>query len=255
MNKKLEIEFTLEEKLRQITETIEKSEKNKKNKFVVDFPKLNLFSKVFLYISFDDINRLAITCKPLKSIIYSPYGLKMISKARIQDNLNFVKTSVLDKVNVIIKEIGNEENQQSEKDNSRNNKSDKNLQNEIESLKSLKSHLDEKIKLASRNLILSENAKNYLMVENSELKLQNAELNEVVMEHKETLKDLNKQYQNLLVAKQKEINDLTGKNEELKIHRKMLADEIVSLRDMLGRSEGEKVKFFNCLVSINKLVD
>ena len=253
MSKKLEIEYTLEEKINELKCIITKTEKNKENNFINRFPKLVLFEHLFLFVDFDDINRLAATCKSLKSVIFSPFGLKMISKSKIQDNLSFIKTNVLDKVNVVIKEIGNDKPITTQKEET--NKSDKNLQSEVESLRTLKKYLDEKMKLVSKSLAVSENSKNQLMVENNDLKMQNINLNEVVMEHKDTLKDLNKRYQTLLIEKQKEINELTGKVEELKIHRKMLADEIVSLRDMLGKSEGEKLKFFNCLVSINKLVD
>lgn len=255
MDKKFDIEYTIEDRISQIENQISKSENNKSSSFISNFPKLVMFEKLFLFLEYDEINRIASTCRNIRTTIFSSYGIKLISHCKLQDNLFFVKSNIIDKINIVIKEI-----QVKSHDNSKQQtqldalKDAKTSQVDAEAFNTLKKYVDEKSKDMEKQIEASEISKQQISIELEELRAQNSELNEVVNEHKQTLRDLNMRYQNLLIEKQKEVNEFVSQNEDLKAHRKLLAEEVISLRDMLERSEKEKLKFFDCLVSINKVI-
>ncbi len=59
-------------------------------------------------------------------------------------------------------------------------------------------------------------------------------------------------YHSLLQEKEKEIEKVKEERERIASHRKVLASEVLNLREILNKSEGEKLQFFESLVNINK---
>ena len=58
------------------------------------------------------------------------------------------------------------------------------------------------------------------------------------------------------IIKQKEAEKkrLESQNQELTLQRKILAEEVFKVRQLLNQSEADKIKYFETIVKINKLV-
>lgn len=255
-----------------------KKEKNKNCSIIKKISLLILFEKIFIYLDLKDINNFSLSCKTLKNSIYSTYGFYLICSTKIQCNLKYIKKEVVDKISIILKEVDKEEiknkktgiirnslskiidlpeTQKVEKISTSffsyfNNSENTKTEQDSETIKILKKYLDDQLKHFSTSLKKMEikNMKFQEIVENN--KIENSELLEVIDEHKQTIKDLNMRYHQLLLDKEKEILKVRKENGVLRSHRGVLAREIVNLRETLGKSESEKLQFFESLISINK---
>ena len=256
-----------------------RKDKNKNCGIIKKISLLILFEKIFIYLDLKDINNFSLSCKTLKNSIYSTYGFYLICSTKIQHNLKYIKKEVVDKISIILKEVDRDdiknkksgiiknslskiidlpESHKEEKISSSffsyfNNTVEKQkMEKDSETIKILKKYLDDQLKHFSTSLKKTEtkNMKLQEIVENS--RLENSELLEVITEHKQTIKDLNMRYHQLLLDKEKEILSVKKENVLLKNHRVVLAQEIVNLRETLGKSENEKLQFFESLISINK---
>ena len=58
------------------------------------------------------------------------------------------------------------------------------------------------------------------------------------------------------IIKQKEAEKkrLESQNQELTLQRKILAEEVFKVRQLLNQSEADKIKYFETIVKINKMV-
>ena len=58
----------------------------------------------------------------------------------------------------------------------------------------------------------------------------------------------------IIGTKDREMENLKKNSLELTQQRKILAEEVFRLREMLNKSEAQKVNYFHTLVQINRLV-
>jgi len=77
-------------------------------------PKLVLLKNLLQYLTEDDINKLGSTCHAMKTLIFSPMGLKIIVMVRQRNLANYVQKNIIDNVSMSIK---NPENRLSLKGN------------------------------------------------------------------------------------------------------------------------------------------
>jgi len=241
----------------------QRTESNREAALIKKLPKLTVLEKIMPYLQLSEINSLALACRSLKALIHGPVGFKLVAKTRVFDSIKFIKTDVIDKINIVVTEIRPECDSlriKTPPSISRVERAPQNNHSEPHSRDELIIH-SSRIQLDSQNRTPTKRANTFDLqhkvddAEIADLKLENEELKELLKEHKTIISDLNLKYQNLLAEKEKELIRMYRENNELRAHRKILAQEIINLRDSLGKSELEKIRFFDCLISVNKAIE
>jgi hypothetical protein len=159
-------------------------------------------------------------------MVYSPYGLKLISRVKLKCYSEKISTEVLSKVNKVIKnlqssktEIQQEKPQEDPESKPRfydkllgrgkgvsgegagktlesnlKKKYELEMEKEMESVRALKTYLDEQAVLMKKTLLSTENSTKRNLNENKKLLNENEELKIQLGEMKENIRQLNAKY-------------------------------------------------------------
>lgn len=235
----MQVEKFVREEEKQIVHQLKKKiealaarERNSTQVILFKIDKLVLIRVLFAYLDLDSINRLGASCWPLRRLIYSPCGLKLITRLNLKNYSEKVSNDILAKVNTVIKNLQksaqshNEPNSLGESKKSEtegkslygrlmgySNKKPKaengeekaevlkyqeELAKELESVRSLKQYLHDQVDLMKTTLSNNESASKRNLNENKQLSQQNDELNFRLLEAKDNVKQLNSHYQQYL---------------------------------------------------------
>jgi hypothetical protein len=241
----------------------QRTDGNRETALIKKLPKLMIFERIIPFLAISDVNNLAMSCRTLKALVYGPAGLKLITKTRTFESVQFVKNQVIDKIQVIVTEVrpDNENNKIktpptiSRAERIQHNSYSGPHSRDEPIVQTARSQLDSQNRTPIKRATTFDLQPKADDAELIEIRRENEELKESIKEHKTIIYDLNLKYQNLLAEKEKELIRMYGENNELRAHRKLLAQEVVNLRDSLGKSENEKLKFFDCLISVNKAIE
>lgn len=128
---------------------------------------------------------------------------------------------------------------------------------EIETLKNVKKFLTQKLK--QNEEILKSNQKDLVLL-NQELQKErrkNLNLSEKYLEietereeHKDNIKELNLRYENILKDNEGQIKKLTQEIKKARMHKKLIAQEVIKQREEIKKISGERDRFRDALIKI-----
>lgn len=222
------------ERLIQILETkikrIESKKRNCSEVGLLRIDKLVLLRVVLSFLDVDSINRLSISCLALYRLIYSPFGLKMVTRVKLKCYSEKISSEVLSKVNNVIKNLqstresphtdslpkslaedtakptfynkflGRTPKASSGSENkvlesNMRKKFEFEMEKEMESIRALKAYLEEQAEVMRKTLASTENSTKRNLSENKRLLNEKEELRIQLSEMKDNIRQLNNKYQ------------------------------------------------------------
>lgn len=246
-------EISLEKQLILLTQLSKYSKDNFSKHILKKLPKLIMFEHIFSFLTIDEINVFAISCRSLKSIIHSSFGFKLIYTSKTNEKMGIVKTQIIDKINITLNEIkvtGKNQNDHEIKKAILNEQI--NFDKEI--LGDLNQQLTLQNKTFNKNVQIYEKKNKNLNEEIEKLKEENLHLIDENLELKINVKDINLRYKVILNKRENELDEKNRNIETLLGQRKILAVEVVKLQELIEKIELEKMKYCEALIAIQDVV-
>jgi chromosome segregation ATPase len=201
----------------------------------------------------------------MRSLIFSPMGLKVIVMVKQRNLASYVQKNILDNVSMSIKNPENRvtmmsgakkaEFEQYQKMQIESNKEDQSA--ELHTLRSVKEFLSQKLNQNQEILksfqkdvarLTEELQKEKRNVQDLKKSLGEAELDRD--EHQDNIKELNMKYQELIMEHETKTKELETENGKHQTHKKLLAEEIVKLRQEKEKVDADKQKYYDALLRI-----
>lgn len=193
-------------------------------------------------------------------------GFKVITMIKQRNLASYVQTNILDQVSMSLKTTENRvsiggisgnraELEQYQKLAIESTKEDQSA--ELQTQRSVKEFLSQKQK--QNEEILKSFQKDVARLSDELQREKRANLDQTKKhdlqkhdrdDHKDSIKELNLKYQNLIMEHETKSKNLERKNEEHQCHKKVLAQEILKLRQENEKLEADKSKYYDALIRI-----